>query len=265
MSEAVVLSSVDARGVGTVTLNRPKVNNAYNGDVVQGLMDAVGAFAEDDSVRVIVLRGNGPHFQAGADLKWLNEEAAKSPEANDNVSRRTTSAILGLDSCPKPTIALVHGGCFGGGVGVVAACDIAIASQEAIFAITEVRWGVVATPIFPQLIAAMGPRNVRRYALSAERFNAEQAKALGLVHETCPTGGLDGAAAPIIDSILKNGPDAVSWTKNQIMELGGFLVDDAVAEKIALLHSAKRQTEEAEEGLRSFAEKREAKWYPGSA
>ncbi|MBL4721871.1 MAG: enoyl-CoA hydratase/isomerase family protein [Alphaproteobacteria bacterium] len=265
MSEAVVLSSVDARGVATVTLNRPKVNNAYNGDVVQGLMDAVGAFAEDESVRVIVLRGNGRHFQAGADLKWLNEVSEQSAEENDNVSRRTTDAIRGLDACPKPTIALVHGGCFGGGVGIVAACDIAIASQDAIFAITEVRWGVVATPIFPQLIAAMGVRNVRRYALSGERFNADQAKALGLVHESCPVGGLDEAAAPIIDSILKNGPDAVSWTKTQVMELGEFLIDDAMAEKMALLHSAKRQTDEAEEGLRSFAQKREAAWYPGDA
>lgn len=264
MIDPVVLTDIDARGVATATINRPRVNNAYNGEVVQGLIAAIGAFAADDTVRVIIIRGNGKHFQAGADLKWLNAASEQSPEANDEVSRGTTNAIRWLDGCPKPTIALVHGGCFGGGVGIAAACDIVIASEDALFAITEVRWGVVATPIFRQLIAAMGVRNVRRYALTAERFDAARGRELGIVHEVCPTGGLDDAVAPIIDSILKNGPDAVSWTKSQVMELGEFMVDDAAAEHMALLHSAKRQTSEAAEGLLSFAEKREASWYPGS-
>lgn len=259
----VVLREVDSRGVATVTINRPAVNNAYNGDVIAGLLEAVGALSVDDAVRVIVLRGAGRHFQAGADLKWLKAVSAQSPEENIEVSRRTTDAVRGLDGCPKPTIALVHGGCFGGGVGIVSACDIVIASEDAIFAITEVRWGVVAGPIFPQLDAAMGARNVRRYALTAERFDAKTAWEMGFVHHVCPTGGLDAAAAPILDAILANAPGAVSETKQLIRDIGGLAVDDATAERLARGHAAKRQSVEANEGLTSFAEKRDAAWYSG--
>ncbi len=265
MSEPVVLYDVDARGVATVALNRPAVNNAYNSDMVAGLFEALGALGSDDAVRVIVLRGNGRHFQAGADLKWLKTVSAEPPEANLEMSRRTTDIIRTLDACPKPTVALVHGGCFGGGVGIVSACDIVIASEDAIFAITEARWGMVASPIFPQLNAAMGAYNVRRYAQTGERFGAAEARRMGFVHEVCPRGELDAAAAPILEAILGNGPAAVAETKDLIRDIAGLAVDDALAERLAGGHSAKRQSAEAGEGLASFAEKRDAAWYPGRA
>jgi len=262
MSEPVLLCETDARGVATVSFNRPKVNNAYNSDVIAGLLETFGRLATDDAVRLVVLRGNGRHFQAGADLKWLHEVSTMTPTQNLEVSRNTTNAARGLNEFPKPTIALVHGGCFGGGTGIVAACDIVIASEDAIFAITEARWGVMAGPIFPQLNAAMGEHNVRRYALTCERFGAARAWEMGLVNEVCATGKLDEAAAPIIDAILSGGPNALRKTKRLIKDVAGLAVSDPVAERLAEQHALKRQTDEADEGLKSFVEKRNPSWYP---
>ncbi len=265
MSDPVVLLAKDPRGVATVTINRPDVNNAYNGDVIQGLIDAFGDCAADDAVRVVVLRGNGKHFQAGADLKWLNAIGALSPEENVEVSRRTASAVCGLNDFPKPTVALVHGGCFGGGVGIVAACDVVIASEDAIFAITEARWGVMAGIIVPHLNAAMGPRNVRRYALTCERFKAAKAAEMGLVHEVCPTGALDEAAAPVIDQLLLSAPEAITQTKQVILDHANITLAPAYFEQLVAQHAEKRQSDEAAEGLKSFAEKRQPAWYPDAA
>jgi methylglutaconyl-CoA hydratase len=263
MAEPVVLCTTDARGVATVAFNRPQVNNAYNSDVILGLIDIFGRLAQDDAVRLVVLRGKGRHFQAGADLKWLREVAAMTPEENLRISRNTTNAARWLNEFPKPTIALVHGGCFGGGTGIVAACDIVIASEDAVFAITEARWGVMAGPIFPQLNAAMGEHNVRRYALTCERFGAARARELGLVDEVCTAGALDEAAAPFIEAILGGGPNALRETKRLIKDVAKLAVPDEHAETLALAHASKRQTDEAEEGLRSFVEKRSPNWYPG--
>ena len=265
MANAVVLTEVDRRGVATVTLNRPEVNNAYNGDMILGLIDAFGRLGADSQVRVVVIRGNGRHFQAGADLKWIQSISKLSPDENLQVSMNTTNAIRGLNEFPKPTLALVHGGCFGGGVGLVAACDIVLASEDAIFSITETRWGLMAAPIIPQLNARMGLANVRRYALTSERFDARRAEALGLVSEVCPTGSLDAAAAPIIDALLLCGPDAIAETKACALEAAGQVIDDDYAMRLARQHAAKRQTPEGAEGLASFVEKRKPNWYTGGA
>ena len=264
MSEPVVLCDIDARGVATVSINRPNVNNAYNGEVIDALLNGAKTLATDPKVRVIVLRGKGRHFQAGADLKWINEISARSDADNLVVSKNTTDAVRFLDLCPKPTIALVHGACIGGGTGIAAACDIVIASEDAFFSIAEVRWGLHAGPILPQLAAAMGTRNLRRYAITGERFDARMAQALGLVHEVCATGELEATAAPVIDSILKNGPDAIADTKQIIFDTSNLAIDDDLALKLARDHARKRRTDEAAEGLRSFEEKRDAQWYSGS-
>lgn len=262
MINNVVLTDIDSHGVATVTINRPKVNNAYNGDVIQGLTDAVNQLTDNDAVRIVILRGNGKHFQAGADLKWLKEIGKLNAEDNLRVSRATANAVRGLTEFAKPTVALVHGGCFGGGTGIVAACDVVIASNDAIFSITEARWGVMAGIIFPQLIAAMGLRNLRRYALTCERFDAYKAKELGLVHEVCETGELDKAAEPIIEGLLLSGPEALAQSKRACLELAGLVIDDAAFEQLIVQHSAKRQSAEAAEGLLSFIEKRKPNWYP---
>jgi methylglutaconyl-CoA hydratase len=265
MTTDTVLTEIDPRGVATVTLNRPDVNNAYNGELILGLMDSFRTLAADSNVRVVVIRGNGRHFQAGADLKWIRETSQLSAEANLQVSNNTTNAVRGLNQFPKPTIALVHGGCFGGGVGIVAACDIVVASEDAFFAITEARWGLIATPIIPQLNARIGLTNVRRYALTAERFDARRAQALGLVSEVCATGKLDETAAPIIDALLMCGPDAIAQTKVCALELEGQVMDDATAARLARMHANKRMTPESAEGLASFLEKRNPAWFRARA
>lgn len=265
MSEDVVLLAVDDRGVATITLNRPTVNNAYNGDVIAGMTACVGQAAAAPTVRVLVLRANGRHFQAGADLKWLKEIGQLSAAENVDVSRNTYNAVQGLTTVMKPTVALVQGGCFGGGTGILAACDVVIASEDAIFAITEARWGVMAGIIVPHLNAAIGPRNLRRYGLTCERFGADKALEMGLVHQVCPTGDLDEAAAPVIDQLLLSAPEALAQTKYRTLADAGLLIDDAAGEALVVEHSLKRQSNEAIEGLNSFAEKRDPSWYPGAA
>lgn len=259
-TEPPVLCDIDARGVATVRLNRPHRNNAYNGEMLQGLLDGVAALAADRSVRVIVLRGNGPHFQAGADLSWLREISRGDAAVNLEASRLTGQAVRAFNELAKPTIALVHGSTVGGGTGVLAACDVVIAQEDANFAISEARWGLAATVIFPQLNEAIGLRNVRRYALSCERFGAAKAMAMGLVHEVCAPGALDAAAAPIIEGLLQSAPDAIAVSKHCAMSCAGALIDDARFTELVALHSAKRQSAEAAEGLASFAEKRAPSW-----
>jgi methylglutaconyl-CoA hydratase len=262
MSENPVLWDLDARGVATVTLNRPDVNNAYDGGLIQGLLAAMDELASKPQLRVVVLRGNGRHFQAGADLKWINAVRPQSEAANEAASQATFEAVQRLNTLPIPTVALVQGGCFGGGTGVISACDVVIAADNALFSITEVRWGLTAAIIIPQLCDAIGVRQVRRYALTGERFGAEDASRIGLVHEVVPLAELEIAGAKVVEQLLANAPDALAETKRIAMEssFGGMAVDDAAYARLVKLHSAKRQTKEATEGLASFAEKRAANW-----
>ncbi len=262
MSSDLVLTDVDRRGIATVTINRAEVNNAYNGDMIQGFLSAFGQIAKDPQARVVVLRGKGKHFQAGADLKWIMSLKASDWEANLAVSQATTDAVRGLNEFSKPTIALIHGGCFGGGVGIASSCDIVIASEDAFFAITEAKWGLMAAPIYPQLIARLGVANTRRYSLTCERFNAQKALEIGLVDEVCATGKLDETAAPLIDQLLDCPPNALAESKASILECAGLIIDDARAASLAEPHARKRLTDEATEGLNSFIEKRSPSWRP---
>jgi methylglutaconyl-CoA hydratase len=255
-----VLWALDARGVATVTLNRPEVNNAYNGDLIQGLLNAMDALAAAPALRVVVLKGNGRHFQAGADLKWIDTVRHASPEENVRVSRATADAVQRLNRAPVPTVALVQGGCFGGGTGIVAACDVVVAADNAIFSIAEVRWGLTAAIIIPQLNDAIGVRQVRRYALTGERFGAEEARRIGLVHEVVPLAELEAAGARIVAHLLENGPDALKQTKAHVLASAFADLNEPAFAALVDAHAAKRQSAEAAEGLASFAEKRAARW-----
>ena len=263
MPQQPVLWNLDPRGVATVTFNRPKVNNAYNGDLIQGVLAAMDDLARAPRLRVVVLTGNGRHFQAGADLKWIDQVRVQSLAENEAVSRATAQAVDRLNRLPVPVVALVQGACFGGGTGIVAACDIVVAAANAVFSITEVRWGLTAAIIIPQLNDAISARQVRRYALSGERFDADMAHRLGLVHEVVPIEDLDATGARIVDQLLENDPKAIAETKATILESawGGF--DPATLERLVQSHAAKRRTPQAAEGLASFAEKRSARWGPG--
>ncbi len=257
-----VLLDIDRRGVATVTLNRPQVNNAYNGDLIAGLHAAMDALGRERSLRIVVLKGNGRHFQAGADLAWIRAVAEQGPRENSEVSRLTAEAICRLDTCPVPTLALIQGGCFGGGTGIAAACDIVLAAEDAIFSISETRWGLMAGIILPQLCRAMGVRQVRRYALSGERFDATEALRIGLVHEVCPTGGLATAGERIAEAVLMNAPAATTATKLRTLAVAGAFVDDGELRDLVEEHARTRQQAEAAEGLASFKEKRKPAWYP---
>ncbi len=258
-----VLWDVDARGVATVTLNRPEVNNAYNGELIDGVLKALDALGSHKGLRAVVLRGNGKHFQAGADLKWINAVRVQSPEENLRVSRATADAVQRLNLAPVPTVALVQGGCFGGGTGVVAACDVVIAADNAMFSIAEVRWGLHASIIIPQLADAIGIRQLRRYALTGERFGAEEAVRIGLAHKAVPLAELEAEGARTIEHILANGPDAIAETKAWIMRSAWAGLDEKDFSDIVKSHAQKRQSAEAAEGLASFAEKRAGNWQKG--
>ena len=259
--EKPVLWELDQRGVATVTLNRPEVNNAYDGALIQGLLSAMDELG-GKRLRVVVLKGRGRHFQAGADLKWINSVRPRSGAENEAASQATFEAVQRLNTLPVPTVALVQGGCFGGGTGVVSACDVVVAADNALFSITEVRWGLTAAIIIPQLCDAIGVRQVRRYALTGERFDAQEARRIGLVHEVVPLAELESAGATIVEQLLANAPHALAETKQLALEssFGGMRVDDPAFARLVKMHAAKRQTPEAAEGLASFAEKRAANW-----
>ncbi|MCC7348904.1 MAG: enoyl-CoA hydratase/isomerase family protein [Variibacter sp.] len=257
-----VLWNVDDRGVAYVTLNRPEVNNAYNGELIDGLLRALDALGGVAGLRVVVISGNGRHFQAGADLKWINAVRIASWEENVRVSRATAEAVQRLNLAPVPTVALVQGGCFGGGTGLIAACDVVIAAETALFSITEVRWGLTAAIIIPQLADAMGARQLRRYALTGERFGAAEARRIGLVHEVAPAAELAAAGEKVVAQLLENAPTAIAETKALALQsaFGGMPLASEAFAALVESHAAKRQSAEAQEGLASFAEKRAARW-----
>jgi methylglutaconyl-CoA hydratase len=261
MDEPAIRWETDARGVASVTFNRPRVNNAYDAALIEGVLAALDALGQRSDLRAVVLRGAGRHFQAGADLGWLDEVAARSVADNIAASRATALAVHRLNMAAVPTVALVQGACFGGGTGIVAACDVAIAADDAQFSIAETRWGLVAGIIIPQLNDAIGLRQVRRYALTGERFGAEEARRIGLVHEVVPRAGLEEAGARIVDRLLQNAPGANAETKAIALEHAWGNLSAKTLDRLIEHHALRRRSDEAREGLASFREKRAAAWY----
>ena len=258
----------DHRGVVTLTLNRADRNNAYDEALLQQCQTALDQLEQRDSntrPRVLVIRGAGRHFQAGADLTWLNGLSTQSPEANLAASQLTSGLMRRLNALPIPTIALVQGGCFGGGTGLIASCDVVIAADNAQFSIAESRWGMVASIIIPQLNDAMSIRQVRRYALTGERFDADEARRIGLVHEVVSLNELPSAGERIVDALLRNGPQATRLTKETALRSCWSAIHEEDDRRLVQEHARKRQSDEAAEGFASFREKREADWHRGPA
>jgi methylglutaconyl-CoA hydratase len=253
MTEKPILVTTDRRGVATVTLNRPEVSNAFNAAMLSALADALYHLGTDRKVRLVVLRGAGKHFSAGADLKAAREE----DEELDPM--KVLRLIEGL---AKPTIALVHGACIGGGVAWAASCDIVIAEEGAFFSIPEVRIGFCPYPMIPLFLRALGARALRRYALTGERFGAGEALRLGFAHALCPAGGLDAAAAPVIDAALHGAPGAIEETKHIIAAcLEGS--SEAEAHMLDARFADAHESDEAREGVAAFRERRKPSWYTG--
>jgi methylglutaconyl-CoA hydratase len=261
MSQDVVLLNVDPGGVATVTLNRPEVGNAYNAAMLDGLIGGLQRMASDPAVRCLVIRGAGKHFQAGADIHWLNEVAHYPPAENFDASLATTRAMQLLNEFPKPTIALVHGACFGGGVGIVCCVDVAFATPDSLFGITEVRVGVAPTPISTHMVNAIGLRHTRRYALTGERFDAREAERIGLVHEVVPEADMDEKLAAVLDAIFLSGPEAIAMTKRSFLGANGLLLDERQMTLLAHEGWTQRASAEGHEGTSAFRAKRPPSWY----
>ena len=216
MTEPVVLKEINSNGIASVTLNRPEAFNGYNEELLTTLGAVLDEIEAEDNLRAVIIRGAGKHFSAGADVNWFKELAKASDAEKKRAADLSTGAMRKLFQFPVPTIALVQNACFGGGVGYAAACDVVIASEDARFAITEVRVGITPAPILIQTLSAIGMRQARRYLLTAETFDVHEAKNIGLVHEVCPVGGLEEAVAPVVDAILRSAPKAVRDTKATI-------------------------------------------------
>ena len=255
------LLATDKRGVATLTLNRPEVANAYDEELLVALTTALQKLADDDAVRALVIRGAGRHFQAGADLNWLNRLSRQGPEENYRASIITVRFSKVLNELPKPTIAVVHGACFGGGCGIACCVDIALATPDAIFGISEVRHGIAPTPISTHMVNAIGIRQARRYALTGERFGADEALRMGMVHEVVPTAQIEARLADVLDAIILSAPIAIARTKLSMLGANGMLLDDREAELLAHEGWMQRQSAEGREGTTAFREKRKPAWY----
>ncbi|WP_270936356.1 enoyl-CoA hydratase-related protein [Falsiroseomonas oryzae] len=262
MSEPPILLARDARGVAHVTLNRPARGNAYDGAMLEALTEGLEALAGDAALRAVVIRGAGRHFQAGADLDWqfgLTEAPAERALA---ASLATTRAMQRLNEFPCPTFAVVQGACFGGGVGLVCCVDVALATPQASFGITEVRVGVVPSPISTHLVHALGLRQARRYALTGERFDAAEALRIGLVHEVVAAEALEARLGQILDETLLSAPGATRVAKRSMLEANGLTLDGREMMALAQESWLQRASPEAKEGLAAFREKRRPGWAP---
>jgi methylglutaconyl-CoA hydratase len=262
MTEEPYRLSIDPRGIATLTLNRPEVANAYDEALLRAVTAAMGQLATNDAVRAMVIRGAGKHFQAGADIRWLNHLSRQGPDANYEASLVTVRFGRALNEFPKPTIAVIHGACFGGGVGIACCVDVALATPDARFGITEVRVGIAPTPISTFMIGAIGLRQTRRYALTGERFGAEEAARIGLVHEVVPEDQMEARLETVLDAILASAPGAIAATKLSFLGANGLLLNDRDMALLAHEGWMQRQSAEGQEGTSAFREKRRPAWYP---
>lgn len=255
-----IADSGSLSGVATVTMNRAEVHNAFNERVIADLTDAFLGLGSNPDVRAILLRGAGKSFSAGADLGWMKKMAGYSHGENVQDAMGLATMLRTLDECPKPTIAVVQGPAFGGGVGLVAACDIAIAAETASFALTEVRLGLIPAVISPYVVAAMGERACRRYFLTAERFSAAETLRLGLLHQTVPATELDAAVEVMVRNLLQCGPASQTAAKELIRAVARRPLDDALVRDTAERIARQRASDEGREGVGAFLEKREPAW-----
>lgn len=257
-----VLLELDRRGIATLTLNRPEVHNAFDAALVQRLTELLVEVKEQGDARVVVLTGAGRSFSAGADLNWMRAMAACSEEENFEDALQLADLMARLNSMPLPTVARVNGHAYGGGVGLLSCCDIVLASNEARFALSEVRLGLVPAVISPYVVAAIGERNARRLFLTGEAMNAKLARRVGLVHEIAKPNKLDAALEDQLGMLLRGGPVALRESKQLIATVTGHQLSagDALKRLTAEIIAQLRVSAEGQEGLAAFLEKRRPAW-----
>jgi methylglutaconyl-CoA hydratase len=248
------------RGIATVRMNRPDVHNAFDDHLIAELTTELRRLDQAPEVRVVVIAANGKSFSAGADLNWMQRMAKYSEAENLRDAVAMAGLMRALHGMHKPTIARVQGAAFGGGVGLVACCDIAVAAAEASFSLSEVRLGLIPSVISPYVIAAIGEREARRYFLTAERFGAAEARRIGLVHEVTAGDRLDEEVKNFADHLVKGGPNALAAAKKLIADVARRPLDDALMEETARRIASIRVSQEGREGLSAFLEKRPPAW-----
>ena len=246
--------------VATIWMNRPDLHNAFDEILIAELTAACIALDEDVDIRVVILAGRGKSFSAGADLNWMKRAANNGLDDNLNDARALARMLRMLAEMQKPTIARIQGAALGGGMGLAAACDIAVASSKALFATSEVKFGIIPSAISPYVLRAIGPRQASRYFQSAERIDAARAGEIGLVHEVVEPEQLDTKVQEIVSALLQGGPLAQSAAKDLIRAVDGQMVNETLIEDTAHRIAHLRATPEAREGIAAFLDKRQPNW-----
>ncbi|MBK8101513.1 MAG: enoyl-CoA hydratase/isomerase family protein [Planctomycetes bacterium] len=242
-----------------IRLNRPDVRNAFNGALVEELQLAFREADQDAEARVVVLSGNGKSFSAGADLAWMQQQAALSPEDNERGAERMARMFLSIARCRKPVVGRMHGHALGGGTGLTAAVDMAFCSEDCVFGLTEVKLGIVPAVISPYVMQKIGAGRARTLFLTGERFDGKEAMRIGLVHKAVPEGELDGVVQKAVGELLSAGPLAVASAKELIRAVAPLTLEEAIPMTSKWI-AALRATPEAREGMGAFLDKRKANW-----
>lgn len=258
-----LLTEIDEQGLATVTMNRPELHNAFDDELITELTDTLNRLDADSAVRVVILAASGKSFSAGADLNWMRRMADYSYEENLADSVSLAGLMSTLNGLSKPTIALVQGAVYGGGVGLVACCDIALATERAAFCLSEVKLGLIPAVISPYVVEAIGSRSARRYFLTAERFDADEAYRIGLIHELVATADLQDKGKALGLLLAKNGPSALTSAKELIAFVSRTPIDDVMSADTAARIAATRASDEGREGVSAFLQKRSPSWGKG--
>jgi methylglutaconyl-CoA hydratase len=246
--------------IATIWMNRPAVFNAFDEQLIDELTLACHELDADPGVRVVVLGGRGKHFSAGADLNWMKRAAGFTHDQNVADARRFAGMLRTLAGMGKPTIARVQGAALGGGTGLTAACDMAVASSDAVFSTSEVKFGIIPSAISPYVLRAIGPRHALRYFQSGERISAQRALAIGLVGEVVEAEVLDACVGQLAAALLQGGPQAQKAAKELIAAIAGQPIDETISEETAQRIARQRATEEARDGIAAFLDKRPPGW-----
>jgi len=263
MTERPVLMQMDARGVARITINRPRIHNAFDDELIARLAERLEELERRRGLRALVLASEGSSFSAGADLNWMRRSADYSEAENRADALRLAELMSRLNRLRVPTIARVQGPAFGGGVGLIACCDMAIGADRALFSLSEVRLGLIPAVIAPYVVAAIGQRAARRWILSGERFDSAEALRIGLLHRVVPESALDQAVGQLLEQLLRCGPRAQAAAKRLIRDASARAVDPAMIMDTAERITAIRASAEGREGVSAFLEKRPPSWIGG--
>jgi methylglutaconyl-CoA hydratase len=249
-----------SKHVAEVWLNRPDVRNAFNDAVIEELTEVFKTLSTDNDLRAIVLSAHGKAFCAGADLNWMRAMSGYSWDENFADAQKLADMLWTLDQCPVPIVGRVQGDCYAGGMGLAAVCDVLIASDNVTFCLSEARLGLLPGTISPYVVRAMGAQAAKRYMVTAERFSAAQAQAMGMVHELCTPDTLDAKVAEVVATLCGNGPQALRACKRLVQDVTDQPINEALRLETARRIADIRASAEGKEGLQSFLQKRPAQW-----